>query len=154
MTKNSWLLFILTALLIVSCTISGEQEERLNEQLGLYINAHNNSDNQLLQLVGMTHPAIVRYYKNQDDSTFVFHFKDLKNGEKSYLQNPIYRDMAANGKTIHRKYWVEYYTSTVEISDRYCVYAISDDGGNNWYFAREDDYFNSAIKGFKRLMKQ
>ena len=153
MTKIRLFLFILTGLLAFSCTISGEQEEQLNKQLGQYIEAHNSSDKQLLQLVGMTHPAIVRYYKNQGDSTFVFHFKDLKNNEKTYLQNPTYRDMIAKGKEIHRKYWVEYFTETTEINHRYCLFAISRDGGNNWFFAREDEYYNTAISGFKRLMK-
>lgn len=147
-------LFVLIGFYAASCTISGEQEEQLNNQLGRYIEAHNNSDNQLLQLVGMTHPEIVRYYKNQGDSTFVFHFKDLKNGEKTFLQNPTYRDMVTEGKVIHRKYWVEYFTQTTEINHRYGLYAISRDGGNNWYFLREDEYYNSSIKGFKRLMKK
>lgn len=142
------LLMILTAIL-GACTISGEQEERLNAQLGKYINAHN--DQHLLQLIGLSQPQVVRFYKEQGDSVFIQHFKDFHDGEKTYMEDPTYRDMKSQGKLIQRKYWVAYYTNQVEINHRYSLFALSDDGGDTWFFLREDDYFNTAIKGFKRL---
>lgn len=142
---------LILAAVLGSCTISGEQEERLNTQLGKYINAHN--DQHLLELIGLSQPDVVRYYKNQGDSLFIQHFKDYHDGEKTYLEDPTYREMQAQGKLIQRKYWVAYYTNTVEINHRYCLFALSDDGGNNWLFLRESDYFNKDIKGFKRLFQ-
>ena len=136
------------SVLLFSCTLSGEQEEQLNIQMGKYIEAHNNRT--MLQLVGMTEPAIVRYYKQAGDSAFLEHFKDFYDGERTYFANPTYRETKTSGKLIQRKYWVEYYTETEEIDHELPVYALSDDGGNTWLFAREEDYRNDEIKGFKR----
>ncbi|HLP53769.1 MAG TPA: hypothetical protein VK151_02025 [Fluviicola sp.] len=141
---------VFLVILVASCTISGEQEEQLNNQMGKYLNAHNNG--QLLQLIGLTQPEVVRFYKNQGDSLFVRHFKDLKDGEKTYMVDPTYREMKAEGKLVQRKYWVQYYTNKAEINHRYNLYALSRDGGDNWFFLREDEYANSAIQ-FKRLFK-
>lgn len=134
---------------LLSCDLSGEQEEQLNIQLAKYVEAHNNRT--MLQLVGMTEPEIVRYYKQKDDTTFLEHFKDLHEGQLTYLSNPTYRETKTSGKLMHRKYWLEYYTETVELDHELRIYAISDDGGDTWFFARENDYHNPEIKGFKRL---
>lgn len=149
MLKINYFLPIFIAILVASCTISGEQEEQLNNQLGNYIRSHNNG--QLLQLIGLTQPEAVRFYKNQGDSLFIVHFKDLKDGQKTYLEDPTYREMKTEGKLIQRKYWVQYYTNEAEINHRYHLYALSEDGGDSWFFLREDEYANSSIKGFKRL---
>lgn len=151
MLKTKYFFPLLILILVASCTISGEQEEQLNNQLGKYTKAHNNG--QLLQLIGLTQPEAVRFYKEQGDSLFIQHFKDLKDGEKTYLINPTYREMKAEGKLIQRKYWIEYYTNEAEINHRYSLYALSKDGGDNWFFLREDEYANPSIKGFKRLFK-
>jgi hypothetical protein len=151
MFKRFFLPVTLFLTLLFSCTISGEQEERLNTQLGKYVRAHN--QHHLLELIGLTHPDAVRFYKNQGDTLFIAHFKDLHEGEKTYLENAIYRETKAEGKNIQRKYWVEYYTSTEELNHRFCLFALSDDGGDSWLFLRQDDYFNKEIKGFKRLFK-
>jgi hypothetical protein len=136
------------SMLLFSCELSGEQEEQLNIQLAKYMEAHNNRT--MLQLVGMTEPEIVRYYKQAGDSAFLEHFKDFYDDELTYLANPTYRETKSSGKLIQRKYWVEYYTNTKEIDHELPVYALSDDGGNTWLFAREEDYLNDEIK-FKRL---
>jgi hypothetical protein len=96
MLKTKYFFSLLILILVASCTISGEQEEQLNNQLGKYTKAHNNG--QLLQLIGLTQPEAVRFYKEQGDSLFIQHFKDLKDGEKTYLVNPTYREMKAEGK--------------------------------------------------------
>lgn len=145
------IIFIAIPLLlsVSSCTISGEQEEQLNVQLGNYMNAHN--EQHLLELIGLTEPHVVRYYKNQGDSTFTVYFKDFHDGNQTYFENPTYRETKSEGKLIQRKYWVEYYTNIVEINHEYCIFALSDDGGDNWFFLKQDDYHNKDIKGFKRL---
>lgn len=149
MLKRTLFSILLPGLLLASCTISGEQEERLNAQLGKYISAHNK--HQLLELIGLSQPEVVRFYKNQGDSLFIGHFKDYHDGEKTYLEDPTYRSTKSEGKLVQRLYWVEYYTNTVEIDHRYKLYALSGDGGDNWFFLREDDYHNKKITGFKRL---
>jgi len=145
------IIFIALPLLLIvgSCTISGEQEEQLNVQLGNFINAHN--EQHLLELIGLTEPHVVRFYKNQGDSTFIVYFKDFHDGNQTYFENPTYRETRSEEKLIQRKYWIEYYTNSVEINHEYCIFAMSDDGGDNWFFLKENDYYNKEIKGFKRL---
>lgn len=149
MTKRTFLSILLLFAVAVSCTISGEQEEQLNIQLGKYIEAHN--QHRLLQLIGLTHPDAVRFYKNQGDTLFIGHFKDLHESEKTYFTNAIYRETKSDGKLVQRKYWVEYYTNKEELNHRYNLFALSDDGGDSWLFLRNEDYFNKEIKGFRRL---
>jgi hypothetical protein len=151
MFKRTLFPILLLISTLASCTISGEQEERLNTQLGKYIIAHN--QHRLLELIGLTQPDVVRFYKNQGDTLFIAHFKDLRDGDKTYLENAIYRETKTSGKLIQRKYWVAYYTNEEELNHRYCLFALSDDGGDSWLFLRQDDYFNPDITGFKRLFK-
>jgi hypothetical protein len=141
--------FLLMIGILSSCVISGEQEERLNAQLGKYIEAHNQE--RLLELIGATEPHVVRYYKQQGDSVFINSFKDYHDGNKTYFENPIYRETKSEGTLVQRKYQVAYYTNIVEIKHEYGIFAISDDGGDNWLFVREKDYNNPKISGFKRL---
>lgn len=149
MLKHIFFPVALLACALVSCTISGEQEERLNAQLGKYISAHNK--HRLLELIGLSQPEVVRFYKNQGDSLFIGHFKDYHDGQKTYLEDPTYRETRSEGTLIQRLYWVEYYTNTAEIDHRYKLYALSEDGGDNWFFLREHDYHDPEITGFKRL---
>lgn len=149
MLKRLLFFFALPAILLASCVISGEQEERLNAQLGKYMDAHNK--HRLLELIGLSQPDVVRFYKNQGDSLFIGHFKDYHDGDKTYLEDATYRSTKSEGELVQRLYWVEYYTNKVEIDHRYKLYALSDDGGDNWFFLREDDYHNEKIIGFKRL---
>ena len=150
---RSGIILILSCLLffVSACTLSGEQEERLNKQLGRYIAAHN--DGRLLELIGLTHPAVVKHYKQQGDSLFIEHFREMPDSAKTYFEDPTYRDMKDKGKLIQRKYWVDYYTADAEISREYCIFALSDDGGDNWLFMRQEDYLDPGIKGVERLLR-
>lgn len=145
-----WCVLLITGLL-KACTLSGEQEERLNLQLGKYIRAHNKE--RLLELIGATEPHVVRFYKQQGDSVFIAHFKDYYEGEKTYFENNIYRETKTEGKLVQRLYHVAYFTNVKEIRHTYGLYALSRDGGDNWLFVREDDYKNPKITGFKRLFR-
>jgi hypothetical protein len=141
--------FAFIFLLFQACTLSGEQEDRLNKQLSRYINAYN--ENRTLEVVALTDPKVVKHYKELGDSLFLVHFHQKENDLQTFLSNPIYREMKESSKSIQRKYWIEKYTISEEISDEYCIFAISEDGGENWFFALEEDYFNSAIQLNKRL---
>jgi len=136
-------------ILVQSCTLSARQEEHLNEHLIKYISAHN--DGRLLEVIGLTHPAVVKYYRAQGDTLFIEHFKDDSTYNKTYLGNPTYRGMKEKGKLLQRKYTVEYYSESIEINHDYVIFALSDDGGDNWFFLRDEDYRDRNIKGFKRL---
>lgn len=136
-------------ILFTACVLSGEQEEQLNKRMGRQISAHNRE--LLLELIGGTESHIVRFYKEQGDSVLIHHFRDYHDGDKTYLDNPVYRETRTEGKLVQRKYWVEYYTNRTELNHRMEYFALSDDGGDTWFFAMEKDYYNPDIKGFRRL---
>jgi hypothetical protein len=140
------------AFILGACTLSGEQESRLNEQLNQYIEAIN--DNNPLVVTAGTHPAIVKYYKKSLDSTFVMHFQQKENADRLFFNNPMMQETKESGKTIQRTYLVEKATETDFITDDYRIFALSDNGGESWFFAREEDYFDSQIKELKRLFKK
>lgn len=142
---------ILLLLLVFSCTLSAEQENRLNKQLSKYIKSYN--ENNTLEYAGLSHPAVVRYYSSLGDSNFIEHFSN-KIGENSVnLYNPLFRDMKSQGNWIERKYTVNKDSS--EESDKdYELYAISSDAGNNWFFLTEEDYFLQKIPLKHRLFSK
>lgn len=141
------LLFI-TAILLVSCSLTGEQESRLNKQLSNYIQSYN--ENNTLVYAGLTHPVVVRYYQSISDSTFLQQFKTRSDTAISYLSNPIYETTQIEGNWMERKYRVTKSNNLNE--NHHCqLIAISDDGGENWFFVLEDDYFNPNIPLSKHL---
>lgn len=143
---------ILTGLLFFAlnaCTLSARQEEHLNEQLGRYVKAHN--DGRLLEVIGLTHPAVVKYYRPLGDTLFIQHFRDDRTYGKTYFGNPTYREMKEKVRLIQRRYTLEYFSDDVGISRDYRLYALSEDGGDNWFFVRNEDYEDSNITGFERL---
>lgn len=144
--------YFLLVLLCLSCEISGEQEERLSQQLNKYLKAYNNK--QTLQLAALSAPHVVRFYHQKGDSMFIEHFEtDLKKSA-AYLSNPLVDSDRSDSKSIQRKYWVEKYTGIDGITNRYRIFAISSDQGNSWFFVTEDDYFDDDIPGLKRLFQE
>lgn len=149
MLKFSSLLIVL--LLAVACTLSGEQENRLNKQLSRFIKSYNT--NNTLEYAGLTHPEVVRYYTSLGDSVFIRHFSNSIGGRTINLNNPLFREMKSNGNWIERKYTV--HKSSDEVSDRdYELYAVSSDAGNNWFFLTEEDYFLNKIPLKHRLFSK
>lgn len=145
-----YLHLLIVLLLAFACTLSAEQENKLNKQLSKYIKSYNN--NNTLEYTGLTHPAVVRYYSSLGDSIFIEHFNN--NNEKGFiLDNPLYREMKSKSNWIERKYTI--HKSSSELSDRnYEVYAISSDAGNNWFFLTEEDYFFEKIPLKHRLFSK
>lgn len=143
--------FLCAFILICSCTISAEQENRLNKQLSKYIKAYN--DNNPLEYAGLSHPAVVKYYTSLGDSSFIAHFSNQTGENEVSLYNPLFREMKSDGKWIERKYTI-YKDSYQERDKDYELYAISSDGGENWFFLTEDDYFQQKIPLKKRLFSK
>lgn len=138
----------LLILLFSACTLSGTQEEKLNRQLGKYIAAHN--DNRILQYAGLTHPAVVRYYHDQGDSLFIEHFNN-PDSIRQYFNDPIYVETKSDNNVVQRKYKVENSSYKENSSSSFHIFALSDDGGDTWFFLCEKDYLDKRIKGYKRL---
>nr|WP_294859408.1 hypothetical protein [uncultured Fluviicola sp.] len=140
--------FLIIILLAFSCTLSAEQENRLNKQLSKYVRSYNN--NNTLEYAGLTHPAVVRYYSSLGDSDFIQHFSNQTNEQAVSLDNPLFRDMKSEGNWIERKYTILRETSEKTDTD-YEIYAISSDAGNNWFFLTQEDYRLRKIPLKKRL---
>ncbi|MFY7989708.1 MAG: hypothetical protein ACOVO3_03190 [Fluviicola sp.] len=149
--KRIHLLFVF-ALVFAACTLTSEQEERLNKQIQRYVAAYN--ENRSLEVVAFTHPKIVASVKKDGDSSFLVHFHQHDDSTRYYFANPLYRETKVAGKSIQRKYWVEKYTESEEITDQYCIFALSEDNGNTWFLAQETDYFSERYPTSKRLFKK
>ena len=140
--------YILVLILAFSCTLTAEQENRLNKQLSRYIKSYN--ENNTLEYAGLTHPAVVRYYTTLGDSSFIRHFSNDINEETVNLYNPLFREMKKEGDWIERKYTVRK-DSREEFDKSYELYAVSSDAGNNWFFLTQEDYFLKEIPLKHRL---
>ena len=140
--------FSFVLFLVFSCTLSGEQENRLNKQLSKFVKAYN--DNNILEYAGLTHPDVVHYYSELGDSVFMAYFTNDPEEKGSTLYNPLFREMKSQGNWIERKYTVTK-SSYEETNKAYELYAISSDGGENWFFLMEEDYFRKKIPLKHRL---
>jgi hypothetical protein len=136
----------------VACTLTSEQEERLNKQIQRYVSALN--ENRSLEVVAFTHPKIVESIKKDGDSSFLVHFHQKDDSSRYCFANPLYRETKVLGKSIQRKYWIEKYTTNEEITDQYCIFALSEDNGNTWFLAQETEYFSPRYPASKRLFKK
>ncbi|MNJ97395.1 hypothetical protein D3C87_151400 [compost metagenome] len=143
--------FLIVFILVASCTLSGEQENRLNKQLSKYIKAHN--DNNTLEYAGLTHPLVVKYYTSLGDSSFIAHFSNEIEKNGVVFSNVLFREMKSDGNWIERKYTVRK-ESFEEKNKAYELYAISSDGGENWFFLNEEDYFQQKIPLKRRLFSK
>lgn len=149
MLKFSTILLVL--LLVFSCTLSAEQENKLNKQLSKYIKSYN--ENNTLEYAGLSHPAVVRYYSSLGDSKFIAHFSSNLGENSVNLTNPLFREMRSQGNWIERKYTVQK-DSRKESDKAYELYAISSDAGNNWFFLTEEDYSLQKIPLKHRLFSK
>ena len=143
MKKLSYL-FLFT--LLTACTLNSRQEEHLNRQMGRYLDATNK--NLLLEVIGMTQPDVVKYYKSLGDSALVHHFDKNKNLSRGYLRDVYYKDMKSEKKIIQRMYTAKEVTNSGVQDTK--IYTLSNDGGNNWFFLRDEEYHDDRIN-FKRL---
>lgn len=147
------LLFSIALLILFSaCTLSGEQESRLNEQLNQFIEAYN--DNDPLVVSAGTHVSVVKFYKEQGDTTFINKFKQKDDENRLFFDNPMMLETKELGKSIQRIYTVEKATESTFLTDEYRIFAVSENKGETWFFVLEEDYYDENIKGLKRLFKK
>lgn len=142
---------LIVLFLVFSCTLSAEQENRLNKQLSRYIKAYN--ENNTLEYAGLSHPAVVRYYTSLGDADFMKHFSNEIGENTVNLYNPLFREMKTKGDWMERKYTI-HKESREESNKNYEIYAISSDAGNNWFFLMQEDYFLQKIPLKYRLFSK
>lgn len=147
------LLFSFAFLILFSaCTLSGEQESRLNEQLNQFIEAYN--DNDPLVVSAGTHVSVIKFYKEQGDTAFINKFKQKDDEDRLFFDNPMMLETKELGKSIQRVYTVEKATESTFLTDEYRIFAVSENKGETWFFVLEEDYYDKNIKGLKRLFKK
>lgn len=150
--KNSVFYCVILLISFTRCTLSGKQEDHLNVRLNSYLKAINS--NNTLQWVAATPAVVVRFYHYQGEKHFIQHFHQSDSLNHNFqLENPLVVDTKRNGKSIQRKYVVEKITKMGEMNSDYRIFALSEDGGNNWFFVMENDYFNQRIPIKNRLFK-
>ncbi len=151
MKRFLYLTLLINALILNACTLSGDQESKLNNQLNNYIKAYNKRNT--LFLTALTHHSVVDYYLKDSIESFDIHFNPTYDSIRTYYNNPMNRGTESDGKYIQRKYSVEKYSEIKEINPEYFIFALSEDKGNTWFFVTETDYYNTEIP-LKRLFKK
>lgn len=146
---RSTLLFLLILPLIFTCSLSADQEKSLNQATVKYMFAMNND--LFLSKAAATHPLFLRYYKNQGAEKFKAHFST----SDSTYTDPVIGTTETNGNVIHIQLKVALVgkMSSEKAKERISVYAVSEDGGKNWFFIDGRDYESKMCKKFKRLIK-
>lgn len=150
--KRILLLSFALLILFSACTLSGDQENRLNEQLNQFIEAYNNNDP--LVVSAGTHVSVIKFYKEQGDTAFINKFKQKDDEDRLFFDNPMMIETKDQGKSIQRIYTVEKATESTFLTDEYRIFAVSENKGETWFFVLEEDYYNENIKGLKRLFKK
>lgn len=145
---------ILSSLLILaSCALNADQEQKLNQSLAGYLHARNEC--QLVSYVAFTYPGVVEDYKEQGDSVFQAKF-DCTNDSITW-NDPTIRLIQQEGQSIHALIdvaQVDEYSYEI-LKDKEQLIAISEDDGNSWFFIEHAYYVDkSKLIKLKRLIKE
>lgn len=144
---------ILILLLVFSCTLSASQEQELNKQTGVYLDAV--EKNTSLLVIAKTHPAFVRYARDKGTDYFKTVF-DASNQEQIVFSNPVMKEVKISEKgEIHVLYEIEkeYFDSGETKDATVKLVAISEDDGKTWFFLEYPLYRNRSIcKDIPRLI--
>lgn len=147
-------LFILLSLVVLaSCALNADQEQKLNQSMAGYLHARN--DCQLVSYVAFTYPAVVADYKEQGDSIFQAKFDCTQ--DSITWNDPTIRLIQQEGKSIHALIdvaQVDEYSYEI-LKEKQQIVAISEDNGNSWFFVEHSYYVDkSKLNNLKRLIKE
>ncbi len=134
-----------------ACQLSGEQEKRLNENMSAYIHAHNAC--QPISLAALTYPPLVSEWKSMGDSIFKQNFDCEASME---WHDPTVKKTVKNGSVMHvlidlkAMIPMDYKQN---FQGHQLLIAISEDGGESWFFIKKEDYVNKSwMKSVERLL--
>ncbi|MCE3295868.1 MAG: hypothetical protein K0R65_1582 [Crocinitomicaceae bacterium] len=147
------LICLLSLILLGACSLSASQEQELNKQTGIYLDAQER--NALLVVVSKTHPSFVRYAKSKGESYFKNVFEN-EAGEELVFINPMIRKIESKGDHLQVLYEVEkeYIQNGENHRNSSRFVALSDDEGKTWYFLDHATYANKKIcRDIPRLLK-
>lgn len=136
--------YICLILFLVGCSLSASQEQELNRQTGIYLDAK--EKNSILMIVAKTHPSFVKYAKTKGDEYFQTTFKEHGLEELIYIDPRIMKIESVDDK-IHVLYEIdkEYIKNGENHHDTAKFLAISDDDGLTWYYLNYGVYTNEKI---------
>lgn len=138
--------------LFVACSMSATQEQELNKQTGIYLDAIEKQS--YLLIVAKTHPGFVKYAKDKGDDYFKSAFENT-NEEEIIFSNPIMEQVQSDANDIQVLYSIdkEYIYKGENEKQTIQLIAISEDEGKTWFFLNPAAYKNKKIKfTFPRLL--
>jgi hypothetical protein len=146
MKKIIWIFMLL--IFITSCGLNSAEEKSLNMAITRYL--HSVNTDLKLSRVAATHPQILKYYKAISDESFKKKFEK----EKYFWTDALIGKIARDSENIHveLKLLKKENQYAGAVGKRFSLFAMSDDNGNTWYFAEEEDYKSKKIGSFKRLL--
>lgn len=144
--------------ILVSCSLSTEQEMELNHSLNNMIQARNDGDG--LSYLNFTHPAIVKHYKDKGDSILKKKFQEIpKRSERGHFENDslIYwgtgyvKEVRNQDSVIQARIEIQLYKNHELLDSNAVFYATSFENETDWIFANSNDYFSSVFPVEHRL---
>jgi hypothetical protein len=155
--------FPIVLFLLVSCELSTDQEMALNSSIQNIVKSRNEGD--ALMYLGLTHPSVVRYYKDQGDSIVKVRFQQVQRRGATryyyeddadgifYWDRYFQKSIQKESDEIQVKIEVRGYFTDGEMKDStFFLFALSPDKGQSWTFAEEQDYFADYFSA-KRLFQ-
>lgn len=141
-------------LILIGCTLSASQEQKLNYQTGLYLNALENKS--VISTVAFNHPSFVKYVKSRGNDYFKSTFSFREEEDDIVFIDPQIKQMESEGKHIQVLYSVakEYMYHGENREDSLHFVALTEDRGSHWFFLNYRVYRNKNIcPDIKRLLK-
>ncbi len=144
-TQSFIFCFFLSLFIFTACTLSANQEQKLNKSLGLYLQSLSNKT--ILVQVSMCHPAFLKYIKNKGNDYFKYVFNPNEKEEELIFSDPKILQIETNNNEIHTLYSVkkEFLYEGENKIDSIKFVAISENDGENWFFVNYKMYSNKNI---------
>jgi hypothetical protein len=148
------IVFFAFALLILSaCTLSADQEQKLNQAVSAYLHARN--DCQIVNYVAFTHPSLVAKFKEEGDSVFQTKFDCTM--DSLLLEDPTIRTVEKEGNDIQVLFDITAFDEYTyqQTKEKQQLVAISSDQGKSWFFIDYGYYVDKTLlPSIKRLIKK
>ena len=145
--------YLLSVILLGACSLSALQEQELNRQTGIYLDAHER--NAILIVVSKTHPSFVKYAKSKGGTYFKSVFENEGTEELVFI-NPVIEQIKSEREKLQVLYEVEkvYIKNGENHRNKTKFVALSEDEGKTWYFLDYPTYVNKKIcRDIPRLLK-
>lgn len=144
---------ILLSLILGACSLSSEQEKKLNLAVTSYL--HSRNECQVLTYVAFTYPELVSSIKSQGDSVFQKRFNcEL---DSMLIDDPTLRQIVKKDNDIHVLYDLTAFNESTMLQEekKFKLVALSNDNGQSWFFLDWNDYVDkSLLPKLKRLIKK